>query len=173
MWTTQLFVAGSIILLQFCLTKLGQILGMRRYEDYSCWSRYLPLVKWMTKTLGRIIEKEISSPDIFCRNVQIEIKLLDITHLVQQCFCSILEQSNPSKTNQHSVWTSEKRPVSTNASWFHSFIRTPSGYHRMEKNCLNSHCQKYFFSKSCSPVAKFPRNVFLFHSENIGSCDPE
>jgi len=53
---------------------------MRRYEDYSCWSRYLPLVNWMTKTLGRIIEKEISSPDICCRNVQFEIKLLNITH---------------------------------------------------------------------------------------------
>ena len=126
------------------------------------------LLKWMTKTLGRIIEKEISSPEICCRNVQFEIKLLDITHLVQQCFCSILEQSNPSKTKHNSVWTSEKRPVSTNASWFHSYLRTPSGYHRMDKNCLNSHCQKYFFSKSCSPVAKFPRNVFLFHSQKIG-----
>ena len=45
----------------FCqwFTKLGQIKGMRRYEDYSCWSRYLSLVNWMTNTLGRIIEKEI------------------------------------------------------------------------------------------------------------------
>jgi len=34
----------------------------------------------MTKTLGRIIEKEISSPDIYCRNVQFEIKQLNITH---------------------------------------------------------------------------------------------
>jgi len=34
----------------------------------------------MTKTLGRIIQKEISSPDICCRNVQFEIKLLNITH---------------------------------------------------------------------------------------------
>ena len=91
--------------------------------------------------------------------------------LVQQCFCSILEQSNPSKNKHYYVWTSEKRPVSTNASWFHSYLRTPSGYHRMEKNCLNSNCQKYFFSKSCSPVAKFPRNVFLFHSQNIGICN--
>ena len=53
---------------------------MRRYEDYSCWSRYLPLANLMTKTLRRIIEKEISSPDIRCRNVQFEIKLLNITH---------------------------------------------------------------------------------------------
>ena len=72
--------------LQFCcsvgqwFTKLGKISGMRRYEYYSSWSRYLPLVNWMTKTLGRIIEKEISSPDICCRNLQFHIKLLNITH---------------------------------------------------------------------------------------------
>jgi len=34
----------------------------------------------MTKTLGRIIEKEISSPEICCRNVKFEIKLLNVTH---------------------------------------------------------------------------------------------
>ena len=141
---------------------------MRRYEDYTWWSIYLPLVNWMTKTLARIIEKETSSPEICCRNVRIEIKLLDITHLVQQCFCSILEQSNPSKTKHYQVWTSEKRPVSTNASWFHSFIRTPSGYHRMNKKLSQFSLPEIFFSKSCSPVAKFPRNVFLFHSQNIG-----
>ena len=55
-------------------------LGMRRYEDYSFWSRYLPFVSCMTKTLGRIIEKEISSTVICCRNVQFEIKQLNITH---------------------------------------------------------------------------------------------
>ena len=68
------------IFCSFCLTKLGKILVIKRYEDYSCWSRFLPLVNWMTKTLGRIIEKEISSPEICCRNAQIEIKLLNITH---------------------------------------------------------------------------------------------
>jgi len=149
---------------------------MRRYEDYSCWSRYLPLVNWMTKTLARFIEKEISSPEICCRNVQFEIKLLDITHLVQQCFCSILEQSNPSKTNHYSAWTSEKRPVSTNASWFHSFIRTPSGYHRMEKNCFNSHCQKYFFPNPVLLLQNFQEMFSYFILRIlalvIGSCDP-
>jgi len=34
----------------------------------------------MTKTLDRIIEKEINSPDICCRNVQFEMELLNITH---------------------------------------------------------------------------------------------
>ena len=53
---------------------------MRRYEDYSCWSRYLPLVNWMTRTLDRIIEKGISSVEICCGNVQLEIKLYNITH---------------------------------------------------------------------------------------------
>jgi len=38
------------------------------------------MVNWMTETLGRIIEKEISSAQIGCRNVQFEIKLLIITH---------------------------------------------------------------------------------------------
>jgi len=102
------------------------------------------------------------------------IKALEYhTHLLQQCFWSIFEQSNPSKTKHYLVWATEKCLlnftflVSTNAIWFHSYLRTPSGYHRMDKNCCNSHCQKNSFCKSGS-VAKFPRNVFLFHSENIG-----
>jgi len=33
------------------------------------------LVNWMTRTLDRIIEKEIIFPEIFCRNVQFDIKL--------------------------------------------------------------------------------------------------
>jgi len=53
-------------------------------------------------------------------------------------------------------------------SWFHSHLRIPSGYHGMDKNCFNSHWQKIFFSKSCSSFPKFRRNVFLFHSQNIG-----
>ena len=125
---------------------------------------------WMTKTLGQITEREISSPDICCRNVQFEVKLLNITHLVQQCFCLILEQSNPSKSKHYSVWTSEKRLVSTNASWFHSYLRTPSGYHRMEKLFQFSLLEKYIF-QILYPVTKFPENIFLFHSQNIGICN--
>jgi len=85
-----LLVCGQRIfllrVLYFCcsvcqwFTKLGQISGMSWYEDYYCWRRCLPLVNWMTKTLGRITEKEISSPDICCGNVQFEIKHLNITH---------------------------------------------------------------------------------------------
>jgi len=59
---------------------------MMRYEDYSFWSRYLPLVNWMTRTLGLIIEKEIISPEICCRNVQFETKRQDMTHT----WCSIV-----------------------------------------------------------------------------------
>jgi len=38
------------------------------------------LVEVDDKSTGPIIEKEISSPDICWRNVQFEIKLLNITH---------------------------------------------------------------------------------------------
>ena len=58
--------------------------------------------------------------------------------------------------------------VSTNACWFHSYLVKPSVYHRMDKSCFNSHRQKNFFSKWCSSVTKFQRNVFLFPSKNIG-----
>ena len=44
------------------------------------------LVNWMTRTLGRIIEKEIILPEICCRNVQFDIKFQDITHAC----CSIV-----------------------------------------------------------------------------------
>jgi len=95
------------------------------------------------------------------------------THLVQHCFYSITEQSNSSKTKHHSVWVSEKYLfnftflVSTNTSWFHSYLRTPSGYHRMDKNCLNSHCQKKFVFKILFSYFN-PRILALV----IGSCDP-
>jgi len=152
---------------------------MRRYEDYSCCCRYLPLVNWMTKTLGRIIEKVISSPDISCRNEQIEIKLLNITHT--WCSSVLARSLNKAIRQKQTLFSMSigKRLlnftflVSTNASWFHSYLGISSVYHRMHKSCFNSHRQKKFFCKSCSPVIKFPRNVFLFQSQNNGSCDPE
>jgi len=48
------------------------------------------LAKWMTKTLGRIIEKEISSPDICCRNGHFQTNLLNITHT---CCSSVFARS--------------------------------------------------------------------------------
>ena len=104
------------------------------------------------------------------------------THVVQQCFSSILEQSNPSRNKHYSVWASEKPLlnftflVSTNARWFHSYLRTPSGFHRMEKIYFNSHCQRNFFSKSCSTVTNF-QEIFSYFILRIlalviGSCDP-
>ena len=107
---------------------------MSRYEDYSFLEQIL--------TFGELYDK-ITGPNHWKRNkfnghmlqkCAVWNKALeDHTHLVQQCFCSILEQSNPSKTKNYLVWTSEKRLsnfmflVSTNASWFHSYLRKPSG----------------------------------------------
>jgi len=147
---------------------------MRRYEDYSCWSRYLPLVNWMTKILGLIIEKVISSPDICWRNGQFEVNLLNIKHAWwSSVFARSLKKANrlkPSITQYELRKTSIKFHVpSLNKCQKDSLIlRTFSGCHRLDKSCFNSHCQKKFFSKSCSPVTKFPRNVFLFQSQNIG-----
>ena len=168
----------------FCqwFTKLGHILGMRRYADYTWWSRYL---MEQIPTFGELDDKN-TGPNHWKRNkftwhmlqkCAVWNQALEYhTHLMRQCSCSILEESNPSKTNHYSVWTSEKRPVSTNASWFHSFIRTPSGYHRMEKNCLNSHCQKYFFPNPVLLLQNFQEMFSYFILRIlafvIGSCDP-
>jgi len=129
------------------------------------------------KTLGRIVEKEISSPHISCRNVQFDINLLNITHTwCSSVFNRSLNKAIRQKKSLFSMSFAKSSikflvPSLNNASWFHSYLRTPSGDQRMDKSCFNSHCQKNFFSKSCSPVTKFPRNVFLLHSQNIGSCD--
>jgi len=81
-WPTYLFVAGSIILLQ-CLSIIHKT--WTNLSNEEIWRLLLleqipALVNWMTKTLGRIVEKVISSPDICCRNVQFEIILLNIIH---------------------------------------------------------------------------------------------
>ena len=107
---------------------------MRRYEDYSCWSRYLPLVSCMTKTLCQIIEKEISSPVNCCRKVQFEIKLLNITHT--WCSSVFARSLNKAIRQKPRITQYELRKnvyqiftflVSTNASWFHSYLRKLSG----------------------------------------------
>ena len=77
--------------LQFCcsvcqwFTNPGQISGMMRYEDYSFWSRYLPLVNWIRWTLCRIVEKERSLPEICCSKDRSEINFFKIT----RTWCSI------------------------------------------------------------------------------------
>jgi len=82
MWPTYLFVAGSIILLQ-CLSMIHKIWTNLRNEEI--WRLLLleqiwTSVNWMTKTLGRIIEKETSFSDICCRSWQFEEMLLNLTH---------------------------------------------------------------------------------------------
>ena len=181
MWLTYLFVAGSIILLKY-LSMINKT--WTNFSNEEIWRLLLleqirTLLKWMTKALGRIIEKEISSPDICCRNVQIEMNHVNITHTwCSSVFARSLNKAirqKPSITQYELRKTSIKFLVASlnNPSCFHSYLRTPIVYHRMDKSCFNSHCQKNFFSKSCSPVTKFPRIVILFHFQNIGSCDPE
>ena len=87
-WPTYLFVAGSIILLQ-CLSMIHKTGANLRNDEI--WRLLLlvqipTLVNWMTRTLGRIIEKEIIFSEICCRNVQFDIKFQDITHTC----CSIV-----------------------------------------------------------------------------------
>jgi len=38
--------------------KTGTNFVMRRYEDYSCWSRCLRLVNWMTKHWAESLKKK-------------------------------------------------------------------------------------------------------------------
>jgi len=92
-WPTYLFVAGSIILLQ-CLSIIHKT-GTNLRND-EIWRLLLlvqipTLVNLVTRTLGRIIEKEISLPEICCRNVQFDIKFQDITHTC----CSIVFLPDP------------------------------------------------------------------------------
>ena len=149
MWPTSLFVAGSIILLQ-CLSMIQKTWTNHCNEEI--W-KLLLLVQ--IPTFGELDDKNTGANHWkrnkftwnLLRKCAVWNEALEYhTHLVQQCFCSILEQSNPSKTEHYSVWASEKRLlnftflVSTNASWFHSYLRTPSGWHRMGKKCFNSHC---------------------------------
>ena len=82
MWPKYLFVAGSIILLQ-CSSMIHKTWTNLSNEEISrllLLEQIPTLVNWMTKTLGWIVEKVISSPDICCRNVQFEINLINITH---------------------------------------------------------------------------------------------
>jgi len=148
-WPTHLFVAGSVILLQFLpvIHKTGTNL-----RNEKIWR--LHLLEHI-HNFGELDDKN-TGPNHWKRNkftwhmlqkCEVWKKALEYhTHLVQQCFWSILEQSNPSKNKHYTVWASEKCLlnftflVSTNASWFHSYLRTPSGYHTMDKNCFNSHC---------------------------------
>ena len=173
MWPTYLFVAGSIILLQ-CLSmihKTGTNLRNEEIWRLHLLMQILPFCELDDNHTGLNHWKRNTFTWHLLQKCAVWNKAHEYhTHVVQRCFCSILEQSIPSKNKHYSVLNSEKPLlnvtflVSTNASWFHSYLRTPSGYHRMVKNCFNSHCQKNFFYKYCSPVTNFPRIVFLFHS---------
>jgi len=108
-WPTYLFVAGPIILLQ-CLSmidKTGTNLSNKEIRRLLLLEQIPTLVNWMTKTLGRFNEKEISLPDICCRNVQFETKLLNVTHTWgRSVFATFLKKEIRQKTSitQYELW---------------------------------------------------------------------
>ena len=76
-WPTYLFVTGSIILLQ-CLSMIHKTRTNLRNDEilrFLLLEQIPTFVNWMTRTLGRIAEKEIILPEFCCRNVQFDITL--------------------------------------------------------------------------------------------------
>ena len=146
---------------------------MMAYEVYSCWSRYLPLVNWMTRKLGRIIEKEIISPEICCRNVQFEIKLQDIT----DTWCSLgFARSLNKAIRQRKALLSMgfgKMSIKFHVPSLNKCQLVSLTFKNTEwlsqdgQNCFNSHCQeKYNFQ------ILFSYFILRILALVIGSCDP-
>ena len=123
-----------------------------RYEDYSFWSRYLPLVNWIRQTLCRIVEKEISLSDNCCSKDRSEIIFLKITRTCcsTELIFSILTHVNLSKSKHYSVKTFEKHLlnfmflVSPNDKRFYSYFGTSVGPSQM-KILLRSYYQNVSF----------------------------
>jgi len=163
MWPTYLFVGASIILLQ-CLQHIPAFGGLdEENTGPNHWKR--------NKFTWHLLQKWA----VWNKTVEYH------TPLVQQCFSSILEQSNPSKPGIAQYELRKKSikflvPGLNNASWFHSYLRTTSGYHRMDKSCFNSHCQKNFFPNPVLLLQNFQQWLFYFILRIlalvIGSCDP-
>ena len=135
---------------------------MMAYEDYSFWSRYLPLGNWMTRKLCRIIEKKIS-PEIYCRNVQFEIKLQHITHT----WCSMVfaRSLNKAIRKRKALLSmgfgkmSIKFHVPSLPKWFLFMFRN-IGRSIRDQICFHFLSSKHFFSKNSS-FTKFQPSFFL------------
>ena len=156
MWPTYLFVTGSIILLQ-CLSIIHKS-GTNLCNE-EIW-RLLRMEQM--PTFGELDDKN-TGPNHWKRNkltwhllqkCAVCNELLNITHTLGAAVLLFDPWTKQSVKKQTlTVWTSENCLltftflVSTNASWFHSYLRTPSSYHRLVKKYFNSHCQKKFFSK--------------------------
>ena len=145
-WPTCLHVAGSRIVLQ-CLATTTKFLIVY-------WSRYLPLGNWMTRKLGRIIEKEIISPEICCRNLQFDIKLWDITHTCcSMVFAWSLNKAIREKSvTQHDLQKmSIKFHVTSLPKWQKVLLIFRNiGPSITEENSFHVLLSKHFFSKHCS-----------------------
>ena len=146
---------------------------MMAYGDYSCWSRYLPLGNWMTMKLGRIIEKEIISPEICCRNVQFEMKLQDITHT----WCSMVfaRSLNKAIRQRKALLSMGFGKMSIN---FHVpslikcqlvslIFKNTEWLSQDGQKFFNSHCQK-----KCTFRILFSYFILRILALVIGSCDP-
>ena len=151
-----LFVAGSIILLQ-CLSMIHKT-GTNLRND-EIWRLLLleqipTLVNWRTRTLGRIIEKEIILPEICCRNVQFDIKLTDITHTCCSIVFAWCLNKAIRKKKRYSAWAwkmSIKCHVPSLPKWqkvlliFRNISRSTT-----DENSFHVLLSKHFFSKHCT-----------------------
>ena len=140
---------------------------MMRYEDYSFWSRCLPLVYWIRWTLCRIVEKETNLPDICCSKDRSEINFWKSQALgaALSWFFSILTHVNLSKSKHYSVKTFEKTSinfmflVSPNDKRFYSYLGTSVGQSQM-KILFTSYYQNIPFRNTVLSQ-KFQASFFL------------
>ena len=138
---------------------------MMAYEVYSCWSRYLPLGNWMTRKLGRMIEKEIISPEICCRKVQFEIKLQDITHT----WCSMVIARSLNKAIRQRKALLSMGFGKMSIKFYVPSLNKCQLVSLTFKNteCLSQDGQKLFQFPLLEKIY-FADTVLLFHSRNIG-----
>ena len=130
---------------------------MMRYEDYPICSRCLPLVNLIRWTLCRIVEKEISSPDICCSKDRSVINFWK-SHVLGAAlswFFSILTHVNLSKSKHYSVKTFEKTSIKFHVTSLQKWqkvllIFTNIGRSITDENSFHFLLSKHSFSKHCS-----------------------
>ena len=161
-WPTCFHVAGSRIVLQCLATTTKSVIVY--------WSRYLPLVHWKRWRFSRIVEKEISLPDICCsKGYTWDKPFENHTHLVQHWVSfSILTHVNSSKSKDYSVKTFEKTSIkfhvpSLRKSQKVLLILGNIGRSITDENSFHFLLSKHCFSKHCS-LQKFQASFFLFMS---------
>jgi len=130
---------------------------MMRYEDYSFWSRCVPLVNWIRWTLCRIVEKEISLPDICCSKDRSEINFWKSQALgaALSWFFSILTHVNLSKSKHYSVKTFEKTSIKFHVTSLPKWQKVLLIFRNIGRSITNENSfhfllSKHSFSKHCS-----------------------